>query len=581
MTIYTNRLNTFLNLNQNKLSLFEINKKMYSITGINNFFLSISDFEKTKQIGRENLYNKKSFGDYQTPQDFADKICKYLIENENCNPNIVIEPTYGEGNFILSAIKTFKQLDTVYGIEIQKDYSQLFKLKLLRSYLTDKNIQNKPNFHLFNENFFTHDFKMDIIEADSSEILIIGNPPWITNSDLGFIGSDNLPTKSNFKKDKGIEAITGKGNFDIAEYIIIKMLLIFSNYHGILAILCKNSVAQKVVQYIQKEKLNIQEAKIINFDAKSVFDIACNASLFIAKFGDNRTLLKKCSVYDFSNTQKPIKSYGWNTKEQFVSDIDEYNKYKSIDGDCPFEWRQGVKHDNSKIMELSRVENNVYTNGLNETVELENKYIYPILKSSDLKKIEINATRKMVIITQKKLKEDTSNIKEKSPKLWNYLIKHKKYFDKRKSIIYKNTPDFSIFGIGDYSFKSYKIGVSGFYKLPHFALISPINNKTVMLDDTCYFIGFDDYKTALITCLLLNTDIVQSFLKSIAFLDSKRPYTKEILKRIDIQKIYKHTDYNDIIEIGKKYKIDYSNIISINDYNNYAKLISLENNNLF
>ena len=104
------------------------------------------------------------------------------------------------------------------------------------------------------------------------------------------------------------------------------MLHLFAEYKGSLAMLCKNSVAQKVVQYIQKEKLNIKEAKIINFNAQSVFNVACNASLFIAKFGDNKACLKKCSVYDFSDTKKIIKSYGWNKNGKSVSNIDEYNK---------------------------------------------------------------------------------------------------------------------------------------------------------------------------------------------------------------------------------------------------------------
>ena len=36
----------------------------------------------------------------------------------------------------------------------------------------------------------------------------------------------------------------------------------------------------------------------------------------------------------------------------------------------------------------------------------------------------------------------------------------KKLFERRKSIIYKNKPRFSIFGIGDYAFAKYKVGIS-------------------------------------------------------------------------------------------------------------------------
>jgi len=38
------------------------------------------------------------------------------------------------------------------------------------------------------------------------------NPPWVTNSQLSALNSNNLPAKSNFKQAKGIDAITGKQN---------------------------------------------------------------------------------------------------------------------------------------------------------------------------------------------------------------------------------------------------------------------------------------------------------------------------------------------------------------------------------
>jgi hypothetical protein len=58
-----------------------------------------------------------------------------------------------------------------------------------------------------------------------------------------------------------------------------------------------------------------------------------------------------------------------------------------------------------------------------------------------------------------------------------------------------------------------------------------------MTDDTSYFICFDNYDIAYVAMLLLNSNKVQSFLKSIVFLDAKRPYTKKVLERINFEKI--------------------------------------------
>ena len=55
-----------------------------------------------------------------------------------------------------------------------------------------------------------------------------------------------------------------------------------------------------------------------------------------------------------------------------------------------------------------------------------------------------------------------------------------------------------------------------------------------MLDDTCYFIGFDDKIEAEAIFELLRTDNVKEFLNSLIFSDAKRSVTKDLLMRIDI-----------------------------------------------
>ncbi|MDO9548236.1 MAG: hypothetical protein Q7J65_04650 [Candidatus Marinimicrobia bacterium] len=210
--------------------------------------------------------------------------------------------------------------------------------------------------------------------------------------------------------------------------------------------------------------------------------------------------------------------------------------------------------------------NGHYLNGLNEKVYIETDLLYGLLKSSDLKKHQINSYRKLVIITQKRIGQDTGYIKEHYPHTFNYLNKNKQHFDKRKSVIYKGKPDFSIFGVGDYSFAQYKVAISGLYKSTHFTLVLPDNNKPIMLDDTCYFIGFDNLIFARIAHYLLNLDFTQQFLKSIIFPDSKRSVTKDVLMRIDFKKIYSLIDYNlvhnSINEVDKEDWEKFGNLIT-------------------
>ncbi|MFH7025289.1 MAG: hypothetical protein ACHBN1_07775 [Heteroscytonema crispum UTEX LB 1556] len=112
---------------------------------------------------------------------------------------------------------------------------------------------------------------------------------------------------------------------------------------------------------------------------------------------------------------------------------------------------------------------------------------------------------------------------------------HADRFVKRKSSIYKGKSPFSIFGIGDYSFSFYKVGISGLHKDFQFRIIYPVDNRPVMLDDTCYFISCFSLKQAILIASLLNNPKCLEFLRSRTFLDAKRPITKKLLQCINLK----------------------------------------------
>lgn len=463
------------------------------------------------------------YGDYQTPISFARSVCDKLKAVYSLSPSFVLEPTFGTGNFIDGAISVFDTINTLYGVELNGDYFSTTKEKFYK----------EKNIILYNADIFSFDFstiKDNLSKTD--ELLIVGNPPWATNSQLSSLNSYNLPMKENFKGYSGLDAITGKGNFDIAEYIILQLLSEFSGYNCTLAMLCKTIVAKNIMRDMKKYRFSISSSDMYVFNANEVFNVSCDAALFVIKLGD--CISSVCNVYDF-NTNESLRQFGWKDGV-FYSDISSNSFSSDIAGQCQYEWRQGIKHDCSKVMELKRLENGLFQNGLGETMEFTiGRYVFPLLKSSDIKSYEIQCTRKYVIVPQQQVNADTSVIEREDNAVWRYLTAHETLLNARRSIIYKNSPKFSIFGVGDYSFSKYKVGISGFYKEPVFALI--IGDCPIMLDDTCYFLSFGNITDAIITTALLNSPICIAFLKSIAFLDSKRPYTKEVLKRIDLLKL--------------------------------------------
>ena len=294
------------------------------------------------------------------------------------------------------------------------------------------------------------------------------------------------------------------------------------------AFLIKNSVIKNIVFEQKKKQYPISNIEKHTINAKKEFEAAVDASLFVCKFNAAPEFTAK--EFDFY-TSKPRVTLGW-VNNKFASDTEKYRKYQHLDGICPFEWRQGIKHDCAKVMELERIDGG-FRNALGEEFELEEDLVYGILKSSDLKKDVVDVARKYTIVTQKRIGQDTSHILEKLPKTKAYLERNKDYFLNRKSSIYKGKPMFSIFGVGDYSFKPYKVAISGLYKQTKFTLVIP-NGTVLLLDDTCYFIGFDSLEEAQKIQSMLNRPETQEFIESFMFIDEKRAITKDLLMRISL-----------------------------------------------
>ena len=527
-------------------SLDETNNYLENLCGIKCFFANEDELEGFCEVVNNyqlitDKTNRREYGDFQTNEELTDQICKYL-KSFSFSPEFIVEPTCGNGNFIVSCLKYFKTTQKILAVEIYKPYIWEAKFKVLKYFLNSPP-HIVPDIEIIHANSFDFQFNRIAVQTTHYQTLIIGNPPWVTNAELSSISSNNFPRKTNFKKHNGYDAITGKSNFDIAEYIAILMIRNFAASHdGMFAFLMKNSVIKNIIYDQRTNVFSLSDIEKLNIDSKKEFNVSVKASLFKCRFKNG--IQQTCVEKDFYTLEKKT-VFGWHY-DKFVSSVGGYGRANSIDGYSTFVWRQGIKHDCSKVMELKK-QDDFLVNSLGEYVLLENDLVYGLLKSSDLKGGECSDCRKYTIITQRKLGEDTNYIKSSYPKTHDYLTAHEGYFTKRKSSIYKLKPPFSIFGIGEYSFAPYKVAISGLYKTTYFTLVLPDKNKKpLMLDDTCYFIGFNSLTHAKIAHYLLNSDLTQNFFQSIIFFDSKRPITKDVLMRIDIGEVYKLTDYASI-----------------------------------
>lgn len=483
---------------------------------------------------------QKEFGDYQTPLDFALLVCNYIKECLEINPSVIVEPTCGVGNFVNASLNTFSSIKKVYGIDINEEYTVVCK----------ENNKNDDRVEIICNNFFTFDTKK--LAKGTEDVLVIGNPPWAMNSDLNF----NLPDKINFKNLSGMDAITGGSNFDICEYMILKLIEEFNNTNTAITMLCKTSVARNVLLELNRNDRHVEYVKMLKFNATKIFNIGASACLLVIKLSKTEKNYEQCEVMDIENPKKIvdiIKVKG-GALSSAVAEVEDF------EGECEFIWRQGVKHDCASVMELTKNEEGIYLNKKKEKLDIEDILVYPLIKSSLFKQPIIkDKFKKFVLVTQKKARQETGYIEMIAPKTWKYLNDNKVAFDKRKSSIYNGAPNFSMFGVGDYSYAKYKVGVSGFYKKALFCMVynEEEEEHPVMGDDTSYFLAFDNKDIAYTCMLLLNSKKVQDFLFSISFQDAKRPYTKKVLQRISLKKASDVVSLQELVETEDNLKLEH------------------------
>jgi hypothetical protein len=463
-------------------------------------------------------HHRIEYGDFQTPRELAGKICQKL-KVLGVSPKTIIEPTCGQGTFIEASAHFFPSAKRIIGVEINPAYlSELHKRK---------GLWGNGLVELRQGDFFSFDWETLLNEIKGS-LLILGNFPWVTNSQLSVIGGANLPEKTNFQRHRGLHAITGKSNFDISEWMLMQVAEWLQNRQGHLAMLCKTTVARKLLNHLYSQQLQLADAAIYAIDAEKYFGAVVEACLLFCKFdGVSRR-------YDYevlASLESKTGDCAGHRKGMMVRDLAAFGEFHHLLGESEMKWRSGVKHDCAEVMEFRKTAKGLL-NGLGEAADLEPDYLFPLLKGSDLANGQVDSTTRYVLMTQQFVGESTEGIRKKAPKTWAYLEAHAKPLDRRKSRIYRNQPRFAIFGVGPYTFAPWKIAICGLYKTLQFRLVGEIEGKPVLFDDTVYFLSFADEPQARNIHQLLLSPPATKFLSSMIFWDEKRPIKAGILNRL-------------------------------------------------
>lgn len=239
------------------------------------------------------MSEQKEFGDFQTPEKLADRVVSLVAELYG-TPDVVVEPTAGLGAFLTASARAWGIKTDYIGYEINQKYADRAREGMSRF-----------NAQIHHRDFFTENWSENLIGLRKPKVLVIGNPPWVTNSGLGQLGSENLPKKTNFLGLRGMDARTGKSNFDIAEWMLIQLIEALPA-NGAIAMLCKTMTARKVLRHFWKTDGGREGSKLFRIDAKLEFDVAVDACLFFVtgKRSEDRTARVYCGLDTVSETTR-------------------------------------------------------------------------------------------------------------------------------------------------------------------------------------------------------------------------------------------------------------------------------------
>ena len=244
-------------------------------------------------MGEPRGRGKIEFGDFQTPDWLAQAVC-VALRNAGIKPASLLDPTCGIGNLLRAGGRTFDSATHLSGLDINKDYVERARAQLGAGRLTIDIRQG---------DFFSSDWR-SLLRMLPDPLLILGNPPWVTNTELSALNSTNLPPKTNMHGQPGIAALTGASNFDISEWMLLQMIGWLNERPGVLAMLCKTKVARKVLQHTWDQRQRPARCQLWRIDAKRAFNASVDACLFMFDTTAQQEK-QQCIVYSDFHAQRP------------------------------------------------------------------------------------------------------------------------------------------------------------------------------------------------------------------------------------------------------------------------------------
>lgn len=368
----------------------------------------------------------KELGQVFTPDYIVDKIISLTAYKDNCINKKILEPSFGDGAFLLKIIEclivkckekdfTIEQIkrqleENIYGIEIDSKYfnKTIESINKLLSHYDIKDVK----LHLYNIDAldFSEKIKFDYI---------LGNPPYVRIHNLDTI------TKNKIKKYS-----FSSGNTDL--YVVFFELCInLLNKDGKLGFITPNSFLKNTSQKKFRNYLldNNLITDLIDFKSNKIFS---NADTYTAITILNKENIDNTINYVYSDGKKDI----LKLKVDYSSLLNKDWNFTNNNGKNILKEHFNIQHGiatNADKIYISNITKKTKNTVLFNGYEIEKDILIKIIKGSRYSGEEINTYLLFPYIykNNKYIVMEENYIEENYPLAYKYLLDNKEKLESR------------------------------------------------------------------------------------------------------------------------------------------------------
>lgn len=512
---------------------------------------------------------RMALGEFHTPLSVCRTIVRNIGEKKVQNESFM-DPGSGSGTFISACIEKkiekggdtdLRQvLNNVYAIDLNPISVKSTKLSYLiavSDLIQDEGIQDielpvflKDALELTrNDRIIYRDSIIDL-SVDN----LIGNPPYVT--------WDNLPKNvKNAWVDEYVERLSllpkegadkrlGHANDDISVSYAWVCIHKYLNSNGSATFVMKRDLMKgssgELFRNMEVGDVNLSLEWVMDFNKLRPF--GSDVQVDVATYS-----MSKSSTTDFPVSCKSIKSNN-NSKSDFSSEesildtlrfdnlelvpIDKRDSSsilvdrkigREVLGECEYDIRHGVKGDRKSVFKIDK-----------DTVnDIENDRVFPFVTSRHVVKFGLFGTPDRYLLPIDKSNENNlEHVKNELPKTYQYLDSHRDELGSRRSSWLSDGEFYNMFGVGDYTWKDYKVCWCRLGYKPHFAVFSEhkdslLDKKMVVPGDHYMYIPLDNRMPAHYVNGLLNSTPYQEAIAAISS-RGKSSITKSVINRLKI-----------------------------------------------